>query len=101
MTIGYETLIGRLEQAGVLDTGERISPAAARRLACTARIIPAVLGVSPRSSTSAGATPTTTHPGHEAVAPTSTTADSSARDTTPSNTNTTPDSTHGPNLRST
>src|SRR3954451_8077974 len=44
VTISYESLIGQLEQAGVLDTGEHISPAAARRLACTARIIPAVLG---------------------------------------------------------
>src|SRR4051794_11049506 len=44
VTISYESLIGQLEQAGVLDTGERISPGQARRLACTARIIPAVLG---------------------------------------------------------
>ncbi|MFC6045880.1 HNH endonuclease signature motif containing protein [Nocardioides hankookensis] len=44
VTISYESLIGDLEQAGVLDTGERISPGAARRLACTARILPAVLG---------------------------------------------------------
>jgi Domain of unknown function (DUF222) len=42
--LSYETLIGNLEQAGVLDTGERISPATARRLACQAGIIPAVLG---------------------------------------------------------
>ncbi|WP_028643502.1 HNH endonuclease signature motif containing protein [Nocardioides sp. URHA0020] len=44
VTIGLDTLLGRLENAGVLDTGERISPAAARRLACTAKIIPVVLG---------------------------------------------------------
>ncbi|MFC6342519.1 DUF222 domain-containing protein [Nocardioides hankookensis] len=44
VTISYDSLIGDLEQAGVLDTGERISPGAARRLACTARILPAVLG---------------------------------------------------------
>ncbi|GAA1764966.1 HNH endonuclease signature motif containing protein [Nocardioides hankookensis] len=44
VTISYESLIGQLEQAGVLDTGERISPGTARRLACTARILPAVLG---------------------------------------------------------
>ena len=39
-----DVLTGRLEQAGVLDTGERISPALARRLACEAGIIPIVLG---------------------------------------------------------
>ena len=44
VTISYESLVGELEQAGILDTGEHISPSAARRLACTARIIPAVLG---------------------------------------------------------
>ncbi|WP_028645452.1 HNH endonuclease signature motif containing protein [Nocardioides sp. URHA0020] len=44
VTIDHDTLLGRLEKAGVLDTGERISPAAARRLACTAKIIPVVLG---------------------------------------------------------
>jgi len=38
-----ETLMGRLKAAH-LDTGESISPGAARRLACEARIIPAVLG---------------------------------------------------------
>ncbi|KQW52593.1 hypothetical protein ASC77_24845 [Nocardioides sp. Root1257] len=44
VTLSYESLIGQIEQAGILDTGEHISPGAARRLACTARIIPAVLG---------------------------------------------------------
>ena len=44
VTIDYDTLTGRLQKAGVLDTGEHISAAAARRLACTARIIPVVLG---------------------------------------------------------
>src|SRR6478609_7111150 len=44
VTIDLDTLLGRLHKAGVLDTGERISPAQARRLACTARIIPIVLG---------------------------------------------------------
>jgi len=41
-----EQLIADLEQAGVctLDTGGRISAAEARRLACTAGIIPIVLG---------------------------------------------------------
>jgi hypothetical protein len=38
-----DTLEGRL-QAAQLDTGERISPGLARRLACEAGLIPAVLG---------------------------------------------------------
>ena len=41
--IPYDTLIGGLK-AAKLDTGETISPALARRLACAAGIIPAVLG---------------------------------------------------------
>ena len=41
--IPIETLMGGL-QAAHLDTGETISPGAARRLACESRIIPAVLG---------------------------------------------------------
>ena len=45
VTIPLETLTGQLEKAGViLDTDHQISPAEARRLACTAGIIPAVLG---------------------------------------------------------
>ena len=45
VTLSYETLIGQLEKAGViLDTGHQISPGEARRLACRAGIIPAVLG---------------------------------------------------------
>src|SRR4051794_31447702 len=43
VTIDLDTLMGRLQRAGILDTGEPISPSAARRLACTARIIPVVL----------------------------------------------------------
>jgi hypothetical protein len=43
VTIDYDSLVGRVEKAGVLDTGERISATAVRRLACTAAIIPAVL----------------------------------------------------------
>ncbi len=39
----YETLLGRLK-AAQLDTGHRISPGLARKLACEAGIIPAVLG---------------------------------------------------------
>jgi hypothetical protein len=38
-----ETLLGGLK-AAKLDTGEELSPGAARRLACEAGIIPAVLG---------------------------------------------------------
>jgi hypothetical protein len=44
VTIDLDTLTGKLAKAGVLDTGDRISPREARRLACTARIIPVVLG---------------------------------------------------------
>ncbi|WP_231496232.1 HNH endonuclease signature motif containing protein [Nocardioides sp. URHA0032] len=41
--LDLDVLLGRLEKAGVLDTGEKISPALARRLACQAGIIPVVL----------------------------------------------------------
>src|SRR3954469_3731642 len=41
--IDLDTLTGKLHKAGVLDTGEPISPGQARRLACAGRIIPAVL----------------------------------------------------------
>ncbi|WP_252275131.1 DUF222 domain-containing protein [Nocardioides sp. LMS-CY] len=44
VVIDEDTLTRRLEKAGVLDTGDRISPGMARRLACEAGIIPAVLG---------------------------------------------------------
>ncbi|RNL78660.1 HNH endonuclease signature motif containing protein [Nocardioides marmorisolisilvae] len=44
VTMPLETLLGDLKAAGQLDTGETISAAAARRLACEAGIIPAVLG---------------------------------------------------------
>lgn len=40
--IDAEALYGDLEKAGILDTGERISPGLARRLACEAGIIPVV-----------------------------------------------------------
>jgi hypothetical protein len=40
--IDLDVLLGRLEKAGVLDTGHKISPAEARRLACQAGIIPVV-----------------------------------------------------------
>ena len=43
VTMTLETLLGGLKAAG-LDTGEQLSPGAARRLACQAGIIPAVLG---------------------------------------------------------
>jgi hypothetical protein len=43
VTMDYETLLGGLK-AAELDTGARISPSLARRWACEAGIIPAVLG---------------------------------------------------------
>ena len=43
VTMTLETLLGGLK-AAQLDTGQRISPGLARRLACRAGIIPAVLG---------------------------------------------------------
>ncbi len=43
VTMSLETLMGGLK-AAQLDTGHRISPALARKLACEAGIIPAVLG---------------------------------------------------------
>jgi hypothetical protein len=43
VTMPLETLIGGPKAAGV-DTGHRVSPGLARRLACQAGIIPAVLG---------------------------------------------------------
>ena len=42
--IEEDALLGRLERAGMLDTGDRISPAMARRLACEAGLVPVVLG---------------------------------------------------------
>ncbi|WP_279236436.1 HNH endonuclease signature motif containing protein [Nocardioides sp. SR21] len=42
--IDEDSLMGRVEKAGVLDTGERISPGATRRLLCEAEVIPVVLG---------------------------------------------------------
>ncbi|WP_197025402.1 HNH endonuclease signature motif containing protein [Nocardioides sp. URHA0032] len=44
VTMTLEALEGRIEQAALLDTGERITASTARRLACEAGIIPAVLG---------------------------------------------------------
>ncbi len=44
ITIDYDVLTGRLAGAGLLDTGEPISAAAARRHACDAGIFPVVLG---------------------------------------------------------
>jgi Domain of unknown function (DUF222) len=41
--IDLDVLLGKLEKAGILDTGHKISPAMARRLACEAGIIPVVL----------------------------------------------------------
>jgi hypothetical protein len=44
VTMSLEDLRAQLERDGLLPSGERISAAAARRLACDAEIIPAVLG---------------------------------------------------------
>ncbi|WP_309504692.1 MULTISPECIES: HNH endonuclease signature motif containing protein [Nocardioides] len=44
VTITEDSLMGRVQQAGVLDTGDRISPGMARRLLCEAGVIPVVLG---------------------------------------------------------
>ena len=44
VTIDYRWLRDELGHAGLLDTGADLSPAAARRLACDADILPAVLG---------------------------------------------------------
>ena len=43
VTLDFEQLQGRLKAAGV-DTGEAISAGTARRLACQAKLLPAVLG---------------------------------------------------------
>jgi hypothetical protein len=43
VTVGYDVVASRLG-TGVLDTGQRLTPAAVRRLACDAGILPAVLG---------------------------------------------------------
>src|SRR4051794_20784752 len=42
--IDEDSLMGRVQRAGLLDTGEKISPALARRLACEAGIVPIVMG---------------------------------------------------------
>ncbi|WP_370248053.1 HNH endonuclease signature motif containing protein [Nocardioides sp.] len=44
VTMTLESLRAQLEQAGLLDTGDRISAGEARRLAARAGLIPAVLG---------------------------------------------------------
>ena len=44
VTMSLETMMGSLQAAGLLDTGELISPGQARRLLAGAEIIPAVLG---------------------------------------------------------
>ena len=53
VTLGYDSLVSGIGAAG-LDTGVRISARDARRLACNAAIIPAVLGGSPSRWTWAG-----------------------------------------------
>ena len=42
--IGYDQLLGSVPGAGITITGEVLSPAVVRRMACDARIIPMVLG---------------------------------------------------------
>jgi hypothetical protein len=42
LTVAYDVLAGQLS-AGTLDTGARLSAAAVRRLACDARLLPAIL----------------------------------------------------------
>jgi hypothetical protein len=44
VTTSYETLTGQLHSQGVFPSGDRLSAAAVRRLACDAEIIPGVLG---------------------------------------------------------
>ena len=44
LTMGYDDLRDRLDAQGLLPTGDTLSAAAVRRLACDAEIIPAVLG---------------------------------------------------------
>jgi len=44
VTISYEALVEGLQGAGVTLSGEVLSPGVVRRMACDARIIPAVLG---------------------------------------------------------
>ncbi|HKJ11638.1 MAG TPA: DUF222 domain-containing protein, partial [Ornithinimicrobium sp.] len=44
VTMSYDVLAQRLTGTGMTQTGEVLSPATVRRLACTAEIIPAVLG---------------------------------------------------------
>jgi hypothetical protein len=43
VTLNYD-ILRRVVRAGTLDTGERLSPEAVRRLACDAKLVPAVLG---------------------------------------------------------
>ena len=43
VTLNYD-ILQRAVQAGTLDTGERLSPETVRRIACDAKVIPAVLG---------------------------------------------------------
>lgn len=44
VTVAWETLLGAAAQAGVLDTGEALTPAQLRGLLCRAEVIPVVLG---------------------------------------------------------
>lgn len=42
--IGYQSLLGQLEEAGLTDHGRPVSAANIRRMACNADLLPAVLG---------------------------------------------------------
>ena len=44
VTLSYDDLLGRVEQAGVLASGEQVTAGELRRLACDATIVPIVLG---------------------------------------------------------
>lgn len=44
VTLSYEDLLNRIEQAGVLASGERVTAGELRRMACDANVLPIVLG---------------------------------------------------------
>ena len=44
VTLGYDQLLARAEQAGILDSGPQVTAGDLRRLCCDADLVPAVLG---------------------------------------------------------
>ena len=44
VTLSYADVLNRVEQAGVLASGEKVTAGELRRLACDATIVPIVLG---------------------------------------------------------